>query len=159
MLNGLLPDPAVSSVADNGQQPPSSVRPPESFKPSQRPDVRLLNNVLGVLVSFDDPSRQIVRSITVRKEKFLEKRLCVSHLRQDHAIALLFPDQMFFFPVPFEALVLKSPVRGRLSELAASGRSGIASLQVANQSRRRADGERCQSQRYFLSLKRPSPRG
>jgi hypothetical protein len=102
----VLPDPAVSSVADNGQQPRSSVCSTESFKPSQRSDVRLLNNVLGVLVSFDDPSRQIVRSIKVRKEKFLEKRLCVSHLRQDHAIWILFPDQVFFFPAALSRLFL-----------------------------------------------------
>ena len=94
----MLPDPAVSNVADNGQQPDSSVRSTESFKPSQRSDIRLLNNVLGLLVSFDDPPRQVIGGIQVRKEKFLEKRLCVSHLRQDHAISLLFPFQVFFFP-------------------------------------------------------------
>ena len=112
----MLPDSAVSSVTDNGQQPRSSVRSTESFKPSQRSDVRLLNNVLGVLVSFDDPSRQIVRSIKVRKEKFLEKRLCVSHLPQDHAIWLLFPDQMFFFPAALSRLFLPEPRFGRLPE-------------------------------------------
>ena len=87
----------------------------------------------------------LVRGIKVMKKKFLEKRLCVSHLRQDHAIWLLFPDQMFFFPAALIRLFLPGARFGRLAELATSRMERYRSLQVANQSRRRADSERYQS--------------
>jgi len=87
----------------------------------------------------------LVRGIKVMKKKFLEKRLCVSHLPQDHAIWLLFPDQMFFFPAALIRLFLPGARFGRLAELATSRMERYRSLQVANQSRRRADSERYQS--------------
>jgi hypothetical protein len=48
----------------------------------------------------------------VRKEKTLEKRLCVLHLRQDHAIWLLFPGRMCFFLAALSSLFLPgAPLR------------------------------------------------
>jgi hypothetical protein len=105
-----------------------------------------LNNVLGILISFDDPSRQVVRGIKVRKEKFLEKRLCISHLRQDHAISLLFPDRMFFLPAAFRRQFLPEARLGRLPEIGNEWDGARYRFTPgSNQSRRRADTKRCQS--------------
>ncbi len=68
LAHALAPVRRIAAVADDRQEPGALVPAPKSVRTSQRPDVRLLNDVFGVGGVAHQPSRQVVRRIEMRQQ-------------------------------------------------------------------------------------------
>ena len=65
-------EPAIGGVSHNRQYPGSRITPPKLFEPFQGPDIGVLNNILRVMVLFDQHPRETVGSVQLRQKQLFK---------------------------------------------------------------------------------------